>query len=556
MFEKVYAIVLHVLAPRFYRVYGEEATRLVCDRLRDEQGLVLKIRLWLDLLTDLAVAVIRDSHFTRQELLSSGAIGHAINPVPSFATERGRLPHTAALLTGGALSLSIFAALPAFIGQGGRGQVPPPPSLFGILPSLPSTNPTSQSSRMPEQNRMTTYLQGVQAKDASSLIPVPSGPFGIGRIGYDWVDSSRPDRFSPKPSAHRELMVYFWYPTSTQSAAAKGPYLPGAQQMDALPEVQSQMRQVFGLRWPAIVSGAIFSHAVEGAPATNSPGPFPLIIFSHGLGTTGFNYTSLIEDLVSRGFVVASIEHTYVALAVRFPDKRVVSHQEAQDPPPPAGLTPVEEFKWMMPGIRDQISEGAADVRFVLDRLAAEKNDPGQFLLAGKIDLNRVAAMGHSAGAGFAARACQLDLRLKACVELDGGLLPITALPDFPDHMTLKQPLLYLEAYHPESQSAGTPAENAAYFKKKEEQLQACRPGSYDVVLRSPGLDHGSFTDFPLLFAGQDRFPQRNVALHNLDLVERYVREFLGKNLKDEKATLLKSGNSLVPEATVQQYGH
>jgi dienelactone hydrolase len=325
--------------------------------------------------------------------------------------------------------------------------------------------------------------------------------------------------------------------------------------MDALPEVQGQMRQVFGSRWPAIVSGAIFSHTAEGAPATNSSRPFPLIIFSHGLGATGFNYTGLIEDLVSRGFVVASIEHTYVALAVWFPDKRAILRQEAQDARPPAGLTPVEEFKWMMPAIRDQISEGAADVRFVLDRLAAEKGDPGQFLLAGKIDLNRVAAMGHSAGAGFAARACQLDFRLKACVELDGELLPITALPEFPDHATLKQPLLFLEVYHPESQIAGTAAEHAAYFKKKEEQLQTCRRGSYDVVLRSPGMGHGSFTDFPLLFAGQDRFPQKSVALHNLDLIERYVREFLGKNLKDEKAPLLDSGNTILPEVTVRQYG-
>jgi pimeloyl-ACP methyl ester carboxylesterase len=282
------------------------------------------------------------------------------------------------------------------------------------------------------------------------------------------------------------------------------------------------------------------------------PRQFPLVIFSHGLGTTGFNYTCLIEDLVSRGFVVASIEHTYVALSVWFPDKRVVLRHDA---PPPPGSTPEERFKRMMPHIRDQISEGAEDIRFLLDRLAAEKGDTVQFLLAGKIDLNRVAAVGHSAGADFAARACQLDFRLKACVELDGGMPPISALPEFSDHATLKQPLLFFEAYHPDSQTAGRPAEHAAYFKKKEEQLQTCRPGSYDVILRSPGIAHSSFTDIPLLFAGQDGFPLKGVALHNLDLIERYVREFLDKNLKDEKAPLLDSGNGLVPEATVQPYG-
>src|SRR5579875_2584389 len=393
-------------------------------------------------------------------------------------------------------------------------------------------------------------MQTEQLTDALPKIPVPSGPFGIGRVGYRWVDTSRPDQYSLEPKAHRELMVYFWYPTSVKSADAKGLYIPGGQRMDALPEVQARMRQEFGSRWPAMVSGSIFSHAAERARVANSPRQFPVIIFSHGLGSTSFNYTCLIEDLVSRGYVVASIEQTYIALAVWFPDGRVVlRHKE----PMPSGLTPDEQFKWMVAHTSDLISEGAADVRFVLDRMTAEKGDTGQFLLAGRIDLNRVAAMGHSAGAEFAARACQLDGRFKACVDLDGGMPPIAALPEYPDHATLKQPLLFLEAYHPASKTAGTPAEHAAYFKKKEEQLQSSRPGSYDVVLRSPGIAHPSFSDIPLLFAGQDGFPVKGEVLHNLDLIERYVREFLDKNLKDENAPLLDNGN--VPEATVEQYG-
>ena len=390
-----------------------------------------------------------------------------------------------------------------------------------------------------------------QPTNALPKIPVPSGPFGIGRVGYDWVDASRPDHYSSKPDAHRELMVYFWYPTSTKSGDTKGPYLPGAQRMDALPEVRTVMQQEFENRWPAMVSGAIFSHAMEGAPVAKSSRPFSVVVFSHGLGSTGFNYTCLIEDLVSRGYVVASIEHTYIALAVWFPDGRVVlRHEDA----PPSGLTPEQKWKWIVERGSEQISEGAADVRFVLDRITAEKGDTRQFLLDGKIDLNRIAAMGHSAGAEFAARACQLDARLKACVDLDGGMPPIAALPEYPDHATLKQPLLFLEAFHPENKMAGTPAEHAAYFKKKEEQLQASRPGSYDVILRSPGIAHPSFDDIPLLFAGQDGFAGPHVALHNLTLIERYVREFLGKNLKHENARLLNTGNT--PESAVQQYGH
>lgn len=396
------------------------------------------------------------------------------------------------------------------------------------------------------------FGQGTQPADALPKLPAPSGPFGIGRVGYDWVDPLRPDQFSSDPKAHRKLMVYFWYPTSEKSADVKGPYLPGAQRMDTLPEIQKRMSREFGTNWAAITSGAIFSHAVERAPILKSSQRMPVVIFSHGLGSTGFNYTCLIEDLVSRGYVVASIEHTYIASAVWFPDGRVVPRHTEN---PPTGVSSEERFKWMVARTTEEISEGAADVRFVLDHIRAANGNTEQLLLAGRLDLNRVAAMGHSAGAEFAARACQLDRRLKACVDLDGGMVPLAALPEYPDGATLKQPLLFLEAHHPESQMAGTPAEHAAYFKKKEEQLQTLHPGSYAVTLKSTGIAHPSFSDIPLLFAGRDGYPETSVVLHNLDLIEKYVREFLGKNLKEEKAPLLDSGNATVPEATVKRYG-
>lgn len=391
-----------------------------------------------------------------------------------------------------------------------------------------------------------------QKTDTLPQLPLPSGPFGIGRIGYHWVDSSRMEPYSSQPNAHRELMVYFWYPTSAKSPDAKGPYLPGAQRMDARPDVQPRMRREFGATWPAIVSGAIFSHAVEHAPPATSPRQLPMVTFSHGLGGTGFDYTCLIEDLVSRGYIVASIVHTYTAIAVWFPDGRIVLRHDNR---PPAGLSPDERLKRMMAQATVEIEQGATDIRFVLDQMTAENLHSQNVILAGRIDLNRIVAMGHSAGAEFAARACQLDARFKACVDLDGPMIPVAALPEYPDGATLKQPLLFLEAEHPESQMAGTPAEHAAYFKKKEEQLQASRPGSYDVILRSPGIAHPSFSDTPLLFAGHDGYPPTATVLHNHALIEKYISEFLGKTLQHERAPLLEGANGPDAEATVQRYG-
>ncbi len=70
-------------------------------------------------------------------------------------------------------------------------------------------------------------LSSVKTSAAVSEIPYPSGPLGIGRIGFHWIDTSRPDKYDPKRK--REMMVYFWYPTA-KSVGAKGQYFPDAAQ--------------------------------------------------------------------------------------------------------------------------------------------------------------------------------------------------------------------------------------------------------------------------------------------------------------------------------------
>ena len=224
--------------------------------------------------------------------------------------------------------------------------------------------------------------------------------------------------------------------------------------MDEQPEIQRRMQGDFGSKWPLIVSGDIYSHAVERAPVAKTPAKLPLVVFSHGVGGTSFGYTWLIENLVSHGYIVAAIEHTGTAVTVWFPDGRLVPFREA---PVLANSSPSDQMRQRMQMISAGIAEGADDVRFVLDRIT-ELNKTGaeQFPLKGRIDLSRFAAMGHSAGAEFAARACQLDDRLKACIDLDGAMVPFAALPIYPDHKAMKQPLLFLEAYHPPSQMGGT----------------------------------------------------------------------------------------------------
>jgi dienelactone hydrolase len=387
---------------------------------------------------------------------------------------------------------------------------------------------------------------------ATPSLPAPSGTFGIGRIGYEWIDLSRPDAYSTDPEAHRDLMVYLWYPSPRGNAGEPGWYLPGAKEMDADPDLQPRMQQEFEAAWPLIVSGKIRPHAIDNAPVANTPKAFPVVLLSHGLGGTGFEYTSLIEELVSHGYVVVAIEHTYTALAVEFPNGKIVPfHREAI----PANLSADERFKRMMAGAGLEISTGASDLVFGLNRLEKmNKAGSRHFLLSGRLDLKDVAAMGHSAGGDFATRACQLDERIKACISLDGGMPPVSAFPEYPDGKRFHQPVLLVEVDHSGDRKPFSETQYNDYLKKKEAELNSCPIGSYEVELQAPGLVHGSFSDYRLL-AAEGRVGETQTALHNLRLTQSFTLAFLDKYLKQASEPLLDNV-SRDPEATVTRYGH
>lgn len=107
MCEKLYALLLRLYPEHFRRRYGDEALRLVRDRARDEKGFLSGLRLWLDLLVDLATSLPREHGKASAMPIASA---QPVNGDPSFQLLAERSPNPALLFLGGMLSAALFWA--------------------------------------------------------------------------------------------------------------------------------------------------------------------------------------------------------------------------------------------------------------------------------------------------------------------------------------------------------------------------------------------------------------------------------------------------------------
>lgn len=221
-------------------------------------------------------------------------------------------------------------------------------------------------------------------------LPRPSMPTPIGVRSLWWVDSSRGDPFVPR--RRRELVVTLWYPAARASNQPRARYMPAA-----TARIFEQVEGAF-----AGTFEALRTHALADAPPAR--GRHPVIVFSPAFGFTGALYTTLLEDLAAHGYVVASIDPTYEAFAVHFPDGRVARPRLGDD----------------ADALGRSLAVRVADARFVLNRLAVlERRGP----FAGRLDLDRVGIAGHSIGGAMAVNALLGDRRPRAALDLDGSIL-------------------------------------------------------------------------------------------------------------------------------------
>src|SRR6266436_686278 len=104
MSDRIYAWLLRLYPSHFRAAYGDEALQLFRDRARDEKGFFPSLRLWLDLLVDLAISVPREYGYV-QPALTGVSAQQRLDGIPAFVVLEGESPRPGALLFGSVLSL-------------------------------------------------------------------------------------------------------------------------------------------------------------------------------------------------------------------------------------------------------------------------------------------------------------------------------------------------------------------------------------------------------------------------------------------------------------------
>lgn len=236
----------------------------------------------------------------------------------------------------------------------------------------------------------------------ASFLPAPNGPYVLGTEIFHLIDPNRDEEFTDQLDDNREIMMQIWYPRANTSGNNYSPY------MDNLTFQWLKKQSPLPLFMiPDHAHTFIHTHALTNAPPNKRDAPFPLIIFSHGYDGVRAIYTSLIENLASHGFIVAALDHPYIAGITVFPDGRTINLA-------PIPTTPDEAEKYFHKAFRAV----TGDISFALDFLT--ELSATDMIWNTIFDLSHIGVYGHSFGGGAAAMMCYLDERVSAGLSLDG----------------------------------------------------------------------------------------------------------------------------------------
>ncbi|CAM5654676.1 Alpha/beta hydrolase OS=Streptomyces chartreusis OX=1969 GN=HUT05_28695 PE=4 SV=1 [Streptomyces chartreusis] len=402
------------------------------------------------------------------------------------------------------LVLGPVLALPAV----GAAPASAAPMSAPALISAPAPMSAPASVSAPAPMSAPASVSAPASITTSAQLPRPTGPHPVGRSTLHLVDRDRPDPWVPS-AGPRQLMLSMYYPARPGTGGPTAPYMTTEEARHLLelraPDVTVPPEVIRGVR--------TWAHA-DARPAR---GRFPLVVLSPGFTFPRATLTGLAEDLASRGYAVALVDHPYENAGTTLPDGQTL----------PCAIC--DKFSAIG---GDAVAESRArDVSFVLDRLTGRHP---AWRYARVIDAKRIGMAGHSIGGNSAAATMAGDARVRAGVNMDG-----TFFSKVPEGGLDGRPFLMFGA-------------EARQGDDSWHRTWADLDG-WKRWMTVAGTDHGSFTDVPLL-ADLVGIPDTAQVPYerSLALTRAYVAAFFDQHLKGKPQPLLDGPSPDNPEVSVR----
>ena len=227
-------------------------------------------------------------------------------------------------------------------------------------------------------------------------------------------------------------------------------------------------------------------------------GPYPLVVFSHGMLGIKISNTSTFLELASNGYVVCSMDHPYNSLFTLDDSGHIAIINNAY----------LREYQDVNAGKYDEVTSmrleqkwmriRIADINFVLNTILAGVIKSGSGAVYRIIDPGKIGLMGHSLGGESSTQVARERNDIAAVVNLDADLAG-----EYVDYIsgkwTLNEtpypvPLLNIFSDTLERLMDAIPDSDKVIAVK---HIIATVPQAYAIHLM--GTDHMSFTDLPLV---------------------------------------------------------
>ena len=361
----------------------------------------------------------------------------------------------------------------------------------------------------------------------------PAGPHRVGTIDTLWIDSSRAERLTKNPDDHRHLMIQIWYPADVADGAETAKYIRNPEEFNNLPA----FRPVLHVR----------TNAVPGAPVARGEARYPVLLYNHGGSWTRFSATFTTEWLASHGYVVVSVDHTGFNKTVLFPDGYRYQPDTLTMPvPKPGNFRATVDENWAYLG-NEAFPTWVADARFALDRIEELNRMPGS-PFQGRLDLDRIGALGWSFGGATAVQLSRVDPRIKAAVDQDGQLFG-----EVRDLGSARPVMLMHNDSDPSRQVPDSlrtaMAELVARVRGFDSTFRARTTGDwYDVTIARTG--HGHFSDLTLFFP-RDTTQMEPRRAH--EIINAYTLAFFDFYLRGKPSPLLAGPSPAYSEVTFRK---